>query len=117
MGATINDNTVNKIKAKVIAGAANNQLANENTHGLILQDRGILYAPDFLINAGGIINVYAELANYGKAEIMTKTENIYNTTLEIIDYAVKNGITTHKAALTIAQNRIDLRKIENATRK
>lgn len=114
MGATINDNTVNKIKAKVIAGAANNQLANENTHGLILQERGILYAPDFLINAGGIINVYAELAHYGKAEIMSKTENIYNTTLEIFDYAIANGITTHQAALTIAQNRIDLRKIENA---
>ncbi|PJJ08886.1 glutamate dehydrogenase/leucine dehydrogenase [Flavobacterium sp. 1] len=114
MGATINDATVNKIKAKVIAGAANNQLANENTHGLILQERGILYAPDFLINAGGIINVYAELAHYDKAEIMRKTENIYNTTLEIFDYAVANGITTHQAALTIAQNRIDLRKIENS---
>ncbi|WP_348825352.1 Glu/Leu/Phe/Val family dehydrogenase [Flavobacterium aestuarii] len=114
MGATINDNTVNKIKAKVIAGAANNQLANENTHGLILQERGILYAPDFLINAGGIINVYAEIEHYDKAEIMRRTENIYNTTLEIFDYAAANSITTHQAALTIAQNRIDLRKIENA---
>nr|WP_315214450.1 Glu/Leu/Phe/Val dehydrogenase [uncultured Flavobacterium sp.] len=113
MGATINDATVHKIKAKVIAGAANNQLANENIHGAILQERGILYAPDFLINAGGIINVYAELAHYDKAEIMRRTENIYNTTLEIIDFAVANGITTHQAALTIAQNRIDLRKIEN----
>lgn len=114
MGATLNDATVHKIKAKVIAGAANNQLADENVHGLILQERGILYAPDFLINAGGIINVYAELAYYDKAEIMRKTENIYNTTLEIIDYAVANGITTHQAALTIAQNRIDARKIENS---
>ena len=114
MGATINDVTVHKIKAKVIAGAANNQLANEDVHGAILQERGILYAPDFLINAGGIINVYAELAHYGKEEIMSKTENIYNTTLEIIDYAVANGITTHHAALTIAQNRIDQRKIENS---
>jgi leucine dehydrogenase len=114
MGATINDATVRKIKAKVIAGAANNQLANEDIHGAILQERGILYAPDFLINAGGIINVYAELAHYGKEEIMRKTENIYNTTLEIFDYAVANGITTHHAALTIAQNRIDQRKIENS---
>jgi leucine dehydrogenase len=113
MGATINDATVNKIKAKVIAGAANNQLANENIHGLILQERGILYAPDFLINAGGIINVYAELEHYDKEEIMRKTENIFNTTLEIFDYAVAKGITTHQAALSIAQNRIDLRKIEN----
>ena len=67
-----------------------------------------------MINAGGIINVYAELAHYGKAEIMSKTENIYNTTLEIFDYAVANAITTHHAALRIAQNRIDLRKIENS---
>jgi leucine dehydrogenase len=114
MGATLNDNTVHKIKAKVIAGAANNQLANEDIHGAILQERGILYAPDFLINAGGIINVYAELAHYGKEEIMSKTENIYNTTLEIIEYAVAKGITTHQAALTIAQNRIDQRRIENS---
>ena len=114
MGATLNDNTVNKIKAKVIAGAANNQLADENIHGAILQERGILYAPDFLINAGGIINVYAELAHYDKAEIMRKTENIYNTTLEIFAFAIANNMTTHKAALTIAQNRIDQRKLENS---
>lgn len=110
MGATINDATVYKIKAKVIAGAANNQLANENIHGLILQERGIVYAPDFLINAGGIINVYAEIEHYDKTEAMRRTENIYNTTLEIFDYAIAKGITTHQAALTIAQNRIDLRK-------
>jgi leucine dehydrogenase len=114
MGATINNDTVYKIKAKVIAGAANNQLADENVHGAILQERGILYAPDFLINAGGIINVYAELAHYDRAEIMRKTENIYNTTLEIFDFAIANKITTHHAALTIAQNRIDQRKIENS---
>jgi len=114
MGATINDATIHKIKAKVIAGAANNQLANEVVHGAILQERGILYAPDFLINAGGIINVYAELAHYGKAEIMTKTENIYNTTLEIFDFAIANKMTTHQAALTIAQQRIAERKLANS---
>lgn len=114
MGATLNDNTVYKIKAKVIAGAANNQLADENVHGAILQERGILYAPDFLINAGGIINVYAELAHYDKAEIMRKTENIYNTTLEIFDFAITNNMTPHHAALTIAQNRINQRKLENS---
>ncbi|VXC03036.1 Leucine dehydrogenase [Flavobacterium sp. 9R] len=114
MGATINDTTIHKIKAKVIAGAANNQLANEVVHGAILQERGILYAPDFLINAGGIINVYAELAHYGKAEIMAKTENIYNTTLEIFDFAIANKMTTHQAALTIAQQRIAERKLANS---
>jgi len=114
MGATINNDTVYKIKAKVIAGAANNQLADENVHGAILQERGILYAPDFLINAGGIINVYAELAHYDRAEIMRKTENIYNTTLEIFDFALVNNMTPHHAALTIAQNRINQRKLENS---
>ncbi|WP_300569600.1 Glu/Leu/Phe/Val dehydrogenase [Flavobacterium sp.] len=114
LGATINDATIDKLKAKIIAGAANNQLANENIHGKMLQDKGILYAPDFLINAGGIINVYAEIVGYDMAESMRKTENIYNTTLEIFDYAEANKITTHQAALTIAQNRIDLRKKEMA---
>src|SRR5690606_22975090 len=55
LGATINDDTVYKLNASIVAGAANNQLADENIHGKILQERGILYAPDFLINAGGII--------------------------------------------------------------
>ena len=114
LGATINDDTVNKIKAKVIAGAANNQLANENIHGPILQERGILYAPDFLINAGGIINVYAEIEHYDKAESMRRTENIYNTTLEIFDYAKTNNLTPQKAAMAIADQRIAQRKKENA---
>ena len=114
LGATINDDTIHKIKAKVIAGAANNQLANENIHGALLQEKGILYAPDFLINAGGIINVYGEIAGYGIDEAMRRTENIYNTTLEIFSYAEVNNLTTHQAAFTIAQNRIDLRKKENA---
>ncbi|WP_055448678.1 Glu/Leu/Phe/Val family dehydrogenase [Lacinutrix mariniflava] len=115
LGATINDQTVNKIRAKIIAGAANNQLENENIHGKILQGNGIVYAPDFLINAGGIINVYAELENYGKTEIMRKTENIYNTTLEILNNADLNNLTTHQAALNIAQGRIDARKKENSS--
>jgi leucine dehydrogenase len=112
LGATINDNTVYKIKAKVIAGAANNQLANEDIHGPILQERGIVYAPDFLINAGGIINVYSEIAKYDKAEAMRRTENIYNTTLEIFDYAIKNKLTPQKAAMAIAEIRIAERKKE-----
>ncbi len=113
LGATINDDTINKIQAKIIAGAANNQLAEEARHGKTLQEKGIVYAPDFLINAGGIINVYAELEGYGKTEIMRKTENIYNTTLEILTNADKNGVTTQEAALKVAQERIETRKKEN----
>jgi leucine dehydrogenase len=113
LGATINDQTIYKLNAKVIAGAANNQLENESTHGQILKDRGIVYAPDFLINAGGIINVYSEIAKYDKAESMRRTENIYNTTLEIFAYADKHNITSQQAAITIAQQIIDKRKARN----
>lgn len=114
LGATVNDETARKLKAKIIAGAANNQLANEDAQGILLQQKGIVYAPDFLINAGGIINVYAELEGYGKQEIIRKTENIYNTTLEILTNAEANGITTNDAALNIAKKRIEVRKKENS---
>ena len=112
LGATVNDATIDQLKAKVIAGAANNQLADEQKHGALLRQKAIVYAPDFLINAGGIINVYAELENYGRQEIIRKTENIYNTTLEILTKADSDEVTTHQAALDIAQARIDLRKKE-----
>ncbi len=110
LGATINDETVYKINAKIIAGAANNQLANDSVHGQILKDRNILYAPDFLINAGGIINVYREIAGYDQAEAMKRTENIYNTTLEICSFAQENDITTQEAAMSIAMKKIEDRK-------
>jgi leucine dehydrogenase len=113
LGATINDTTINQLQAKVVAGAANNQLASEQKHGMLLREKGIVYAPDFLINAGGIINVYAELENYGKQEIMRKTENIYNTTLEILTNAETDNITAHQAAFDIAKGRIDTRKKES----
>ena len=110
LGATINDDTINRLKASVIAGAANNQLADEDRHGRMLRKRGIVYAPDFLINAGGIINVFSELSGYGKDVIKEKTENIYNTTLDILNYAEKEVLSTHQAALQIAQDRIAQRK-------
>lgn len=110
LGATLNDDSLSRLKARVVAGAANNQLADEEKHGKILREKGIVYAPDFLINAGGIINVYAELEGYDKQEIIRKTENIYNTTLEILANADANNITTHQAALKVAQQRIEERK-------
>jgi len=115
LGATINDETINRIKASIIAGAANNQLANEAVHGKILKERGVLYAPDFLINAGGVINVYSELVKWTNNQVMEKTENIYNTALEIFKLADDNNITTHQAAFSMAQKRIDDAK--NALKK
>ena len=114
LGATINDATINQLNVDIIAGAANNQLANEIVHGKILMEKGIVYAPDFVINSGGIINVYAELEGYGKSEIKRKTDNIYNTTLEIISNAEANSMTTHAASLAIAESRIAARKKENS---
>jgi len=112
LGATINKDTIEKLRVKVIAGAANNQLADENVHGNRLREKGIVYAPDFLINAGGIINVYAELEKYGKPEIMRKAENIYDTTLEIFAKAKSDNSSTHNAALKIALQRIAERKAQ-----
>ena len=112
LGATINNDTIIRLKAGIIAGAANNQLAEE-IHGKMLMEKGIIYAPDFLINAGGIINVYAELEGYDRTEIMRRTENIYNTTLEILKTAEARSIPTHFAALQVAQQRIEDRKKQN----
>jgi leucine dehydrogenase len=110
LGATINDNTIDRIKCEIVAGAANNQLALEDKHGTLLKERGIIYAPDFLINAGGLINVNSEIAKYSTDEVMTRTEDIYNTTMRIINESDALDITTHQAALKIAQERIDAAK-------
>ncbi len=112
LGATINNDTIDKLNVKIIAGAANNQLENENIHGSLLQKKGIVYAPDFLINAGGIINVYAEIEGYGRDQIMAKTQNIYDTTLDILNKAKATNITTNAAAISIAEDRITARKNE-----
>lgn len=107
LGATLNDDTIPALKAEIVAGAANNQLADELRHGNMLRDRGIIYAPDFLINAGGLINVYSEIAKYDRSEALRRTENIYDTTLDTLQLSKKEGITTHQAALRRAQERID----------
>lgn len=113
LGATVNSTTIPQLKCEIIAGAANNQLANEQVHGEAVKAAGILYAPDFLINAGGLINVYSEIAKYNREESLKKTENIYNTTLEIFKKAEIENITTHQAALKIAAQRVeDARKLQ-----
>ncbi len=106
LGATVNDQTIDRLQCQIIAGAANNQLADENKHAQALKGRGILYAPDFLINAGGLINVYREVAKFSEAEAMQKTEYIYNTTLELLKMSEVEGITTSDAALRMAKRRI-----------
>ena len=106
LGATVNNDTIDRLKCSIIAGAANNQLKDENVHGALLKERGVLYAPDFLINAGGLINVYREVENISQDRAMELTENIYNTTLDIFKTASEENITTHHAALELAKRRI-----------
>jgi len=106
-GATLNDQTIPRLKCKAIGGAANNQLL-ELKHAAALKERGILYAPDFVINAGGIINVGAELlpGGYNEAASLKKIENIRANLRKVFEIARKDGITTHEAALQLAKARI-----------
>jgi leucine dehydrogenase len=107
LGATLNDDTIPRLKCEIIAGAANNQLRDEQKHGRDLLDRQILYAPDFLINAGGIINCYSETQIYNRDAAYARTEKIYDTLVELIDHAENENITTHEAAQKLAERRIE----------
>lgn len=109
LGASVNDETIPQLKCKVIAGAANNVLKEER-HADILEERGILYAPDYVINAGGLINVYQELLGYDKEEAKKKTERIYDRLLEIYKIAKEQSIPTAKAADVLAETRINTLK-------
>jgi len=108
LGATLNSENIERLHCSIVAGAANNQLADENVHGKLLLEKGILWAPDFLINAGGLINVYSELKGYDRNEAMKQAEHIYSTTLEIFKKAKEEKITTVSAAMKIAGERIEL---------
>jgi leucine dehydrogenase len=106
LGATLNDHTIQRLRCEIVAGAANNQLHDEVIHGEMLASKDILYAPDFLINAGGLMNVYSELVKMPREEVFAKAEGIYDTTLRIFKRAELEGITTHQAALLTAKERI-----------
>lgn len=106
LGATVNDETLKRLKCSVIAGAANNQLANESIHGEQVRGMGMIYAPDFLINAGGVMNCAGEVYNIAEDKVMSMAENIYNTTIEIITKSREEGIPTYLAANRMAEERI-----------
>ena len=106
LGATVNDDTIPRLNCKIVAGAANNVLKDGKKHGLKLKEKNILYAPDYAINAGGLINVYSEIHGYKREESLSQTKKIYDTTLEILLKAEAEDITTHQAALLIAEQRI-----------
>ena len=107
LGATVNNDTLSRLKCKIICGAANNQLADEKVHGVLVAKSGILYAPDFVVNAGGIINVYYELEGYNRERALAHAEKIYDTTYNLFQLAKKENIPTYMAANRLGEQRIE----------
>jgi len=119
VGAVIDPGTAEKFQCEIIAGSANNQLLNENDD-IYLKKRGILYTPDFIINAGGIIDVSEEYlgykSGYKKEKVLRKTESIYDRVLKILKDAEDNDITTNRAAVDYALRRIEaIKRISGRT--
>jgi leucine dehydrogenase len=106
LGAIVNDKTLKVMKFQIIAGAANNQLEEER-HGDELEKRGVLYAPDYVINAGGLINVYGELYRWSADRAKRKAGEIYDTLLQLFELSKREGLPTYKAADRLAEQRIE----------
>lgn len=106
LGGSINDGTIDRIKAKIVAGAANNQLKDELRHAQGLKERGILYVPDYVINAGGLINVYVELEGYSEQRALHMAEGIYGIVENIINRAEEEDVLTVVASNRLAEQRI-----------
>lgn len=105
LGALVNDQSIGQFKCKVIAGGANNQLA-EPRHGEQLREMGILYAPDYVINAGGLMNVFVELEGYSPDRAFEKTRKVYDNCMQVFEIAKKENIGTQLAADRMAEMRI-----------
>lgn len=106
LGGVVNDDTLDHLACDIIAGGANNILDDEKRHGRLLNERGILYAPDYVINAGGIINIASELEGYNEELAMENTSRIYDTVLKIFDYAEQKNLTSVEASNYLAEERI-----------
>ena len=105
LGAVVNDDTIEQLQVDIIAGAANNQLQDER-HGDMLAEQGVIYAPDYAINAGGLINVNAEVEGWSLERSHQKAEEIYETILRVLQLASEQGIPTYRAADRLAEQRI-----------
>lgn len=107
LGATVNDDTLSRLKCSIIAGAANNQLQNEDIHGRMVMEKGIIYAPDFALNAGGVINCYSEVKGLSAEWAMDKAEAIYTTIHNIVTRSSSENVPTYKIANKMAEERIE----------
>jgi leucine dehydrogenase len=105
LGGILNDETIPKLRVEIVAGAANNQLLEER-HGDAVEARGILYAPDYVANSGGVINVYSELAGWTSQRALRKADEIYETTLGVFEIAKETGVPTYVAADRLAERRL-----------
>lgn len=113
LGAVINDETIQQFNCDIIAGAANNQLHKEEVHGKILKERDILYAPDYLINAGGLMNVSIEYEGWTDEKSKRMVDTIYDKTMEIFALSDEQNIPVYQATNILAEKRIqDLKKIK-----
>jgi leucine dehydrogenase len=113
IGSILNDQTIPKLKCKIVAGSANNQLEDEERHSRMLQERSILYAPDYIINAGGVIQVIDEIQGYNPERVKMKTERVYGRLLHIFEMAKKEGILPLEAANRYAESRIrEIQKVK-----
>ncbi|MGH9823064.1 MAG: Glu/Leu/Phe/Val dehydrogenase family protein, partial [Blastocatellia bacterium] len=116
LGAIINDATIPMLKTEIIAGSANNQLLSDR-HGDELERRGILYAPDYVVNAGGIISGGFDFFGWSREKVQTKIMAIYDTTLEVFAIADRDSIPTYKAANRLAEARIAEARLKGAAAK
>jgi leucine dehydrogenase len=105
LGGTISTETLPRLKCKIVCGAANNQLAND-AMGVEIEKRGILYAPDYAVNAGGVMNVSLEIDGYNRERAMRMMRTIYYNVGRIFEIAHRDGIPTYKAADRMAEERI-----------
>ena len=106
LGAVINDDTIPQLKCDIVAGAANNVL-EEKRHGDMLEEKGIAYAPDYVINAGGVINVYDELIGYNRERALRRTKNIFDNIKKVFKISNRDNIPTYEAADIMAEERIE----------
>ena len=115
LGAVLNDDTIPRLRCSVVAGAANNQLDDEERHSQELASRNILYSPDFVINAGGLINVYNELTGpYIRERALRMTRTIYLNMMRVFELAETEGMTTAVAADRVAEQRMkEIRSLGN----
>jgi leucine dehydrogenase len=107
LGATVNDDTLARLSCSIISGAANNQLADEQKHGLSVMEKGILYAPDYAINAGGVINCFSEVSGLSLEWSQQKAGEIYQTIYQILERSKNEGIPTYQIANRMAEERIE----------